>query len=148
MRDKYESLRLKNQLCFPLYAVSNLILRKYKPLLDELDLTYTQYLVMMVLWEKERASEKVICESLGLQSNTLAPLLKKLAGKGYIEKTKDPSDGRTLAIELTQVGKALQEQALPVPECMAKKFSITPEEAETLYRILYKILKTEKEKES
>ena len=148
MNEKYESLRLKNQFCFPLYAVSNLILRKYKPLLDKLDLTYTQYLVMMVLWEKERASEKAICEALDLQSNTLTPLLKKLADKGYIKKTKDPDDARALAIEPTTAGKALQDQALSVPECMAKKFSITPEETETLYRILYKILETEKEKKA
>ena len=148
MQEKYESLRLKNQLCFPLYAVSNLILRKYKPLLDRLDLTYTQYLVMMVLWEKERASEKAICEALDLQSNTLTPLIKKLADKGYLEKAKDPDDGRALAIKLTPSGRALQDKALCVPECMAKEFRITPEEANTLYRILYKILETEKEKES
>ncbi|MBQ7172653.1 MAG: MarR family transcriptional regulator [Clostridia bacterium] len=148
MNENYDSLRLKNQLCFPLYAVSNLVLRKYKPLLDKLDLTYTQYLVMMVLWEKEQASEKVLCESLDLQSNTLTPLIKKLADKGYIEKSKDPTDGRALAIRLTPLGKALQDKALCVPECMAKEFRITPEEANTLYRILYKILETEKERES
>ena len=78
MDDRYEALRLQNQLCFPLYAVSNLITRKYKPLLDQLDLTYTQYIVMMVLWEVKQANEKTLCEALCLKSNTLAPLLRKL----------------------------------------------------------------------
>ena len=89
MNDKYAALRLKNQLCFPLYAVSNLITRKYKPLLDELDLTYTQYIVMMVLWEEGRVNEKFLCEALCLKTNTLTPLLKKLEDKGYIKKEKD-----------------------------------------------------------
>ena len=81
MKDKYESIRLRNQLCFPLYAVSNMITRKYKPLLDELDLTYTQYIVMMVLWEEEKVNEKLLCETLCLKSNTVTPLLKKLESK-------------------------------------------------------------------
>ena len=81
MDDRYSVLRLKNQLCFPLYAVSNLIIRKYKPLLNELDLTYTQYIVMMVLWEEKQVNEKFLCESLCLKSNTLTPLLKKLEEK-------------------------------------------------------------------
>ena len=78
MEDKYDVLRLKNQLCFPLYAVSNMITRKYKPALDRLDLTYTQYIVMMVLWEEKQVNEKFLCETLCLRSNTIAPLLKKL----------------------------------------------------------------------
>ena len=101
MDGKYEALRLKNQICFPLYAVSNLITRKYQPLLEKLDLTYTQYIVMMVLWEKGRANEKVLCEALSLKSNTLAPLLRKLRDKGYIERRTesrhhaDPGGGKT-----------------------------------------------------
>lgn len=86
--DKYAAIRLKNQLCFPLYAVSNLITRKYKPLLDKLDLTYTQYIVMMVLWEEGAANEKFLCQALCLKSNTVTPLLKKLVEKGFIEKIK------------------------------------------------------------
>ena len=88
MSDKYDSLKLKNQLCFPLYAVSNLITRKYKPLLDKLDLTYTQYIVMMVLWEEKQVNEKLLCETLCLKSNTVTPLLKKLEEKGYIKKAR------------------------------------------------------------
>ena len=86
MTDRYAPLRLENQLCFPLYAVTNLITRKYKPLLDRLGLTYTQYIVMMVLWEKKQVNEKFICEALHLKTNTLAPLLKKLEEKGYVKK--------------------------------------------------------------
>ncbi|MBQ7671100.1 MAG: MarR family transcriptional regulator [Clostridia bacterium] len=147
MEDKYASLRLKNQLCFPLYAVSNLITRKYKPLLDKLDLTYTQYIVMMVLWEEKQVNEKFLCEALCLKSNTVTPLLKKLEDKGYIKKSKDKGDERNLVITLTEKGKKLQDKALCVPECIAQEFHLTPEEALELYRVLYKILDEEKEKE-
>ena len=147
MNNKYAALRLKNQLCFPLYAVSNLITRKYKPLLDELDLTYTQYIVMMVLWEEKQVNEKFLCEALCLKSNTLAPLLKKLADKGYIQKTKDADDERNLSITLTKAGEKLQDRALSVPETIAKEFHLTQEEASFMYAILYKILDEEKAKE-
>lgn len=145
MNDKYESLRLKNQLCFPIYAVSNLITRTYKPFLDELDLTYTQYIVMMVLWEEGQTNEKSLCETLCLKSNTVTPLLKKLEDKGYIKKEKDATDGRNLLISLTESGRKLQDEALIVPECMAKEFQIPPQDAAVLYKILYKILNYEKE---
>ena len=144
MKDRYDGLRLKNQLCFPLYAVSNMITRKYKPLLDKLDLTYTQYIVMMVLWEEKQVNEKFLCESLCLKSNTVTPLLKKLEGKGFIRKTRDSSDERNLVITLTEAGDDLKEKALCVPECIAKEFSITAEEAASLYRILYKMLDAER----
>ena len=143
MNEKYDALRLKNQLCFPLYAASNLITRKYKPLLDELDLTYTQYIVMMVLWENGQANEKRLCESLYLKSNTLTPLLKKLEAKGYIEKGRDRDDERNLVITLTKAGKELQDKALCVPDCIAKEFHLTPGEASSLYLILYKLLNEE-----
>lgn len=147
MDDRYKALRLKNQLCFPLYAVSNLITRKYQPLLEKLDLTYTQYIVMMVLWEMGQANEKALSEALSLKSNTLAPLLRKLRDKGYIEKAKDPADERNLVISLTKAGRELRDAALVVPECIAKEFCLTTEEATELYRILYKILDDEKNKE-
>ena len=147
MTDKYASLRLKNQLCFPLYAVSNLITRKYKPLLDQFDLTYTQYIVMMVLWEEKQVNEKFLCETLCLKTNTLTPLLKKLEEKGYVKKDKDPNDERNLVITLTNEGEKLQDQALGVPECIAREFPLTEKEASELYRVLYKILNEEKEKE-
>ena len=147
MEDRYVALRLKNQLCFPLYAVSNMITRKYKPLLDRLDLTYTQYIVMMVLWEKKQVNEKLLCESLFLKSNTMAPLLKKLKAKGYIEKAKDPGDERNLVITLTEAGEKLQERALCVPETIAQEFHLDPGEAAALYRTLYKILDEERVKD-
>ena len=147
MTDKYASLRLKNQLCFPLYAVSNIITRKYKPLLDKLDLTYTQYIVMMVLWEEKQVNEKLLCETLCLKSNTVTPLLKKLEEKGYIKKEKDKNDERNLVITLTSAGEKLQDEALCVPETIAKEFHLSPEEATFLYTILYKMLDEERAKD-
>ncbi|MBR6094795.1 MAG: MarR family transcriptional regulator [Lachnospiraceae bacterium] len=140
MKDKYESIRLRNQLCFPVYAVSNMITRKYKPLLDELDLTYTQYIVMMVLWEEEKVNEKQLCETLCLKSNTVTPLLKKLESKGYIQKKKDPEDERNLVIKLSESGEKLKDKALSVPDKIACELNLSNEEAMTLYRILYKLL--------
>ncbi|MBR4587511.1 MAG: MarR family transcriptional regulator [Lachnospiraceae bacterium] len=148
MTDKYASLRLKNQLCFPLYAVSNIITRKYKPLLDKLDLTYTQYIVMMVLWEEKQVNEKFLCEALCLKSNTVTPLLKKLEEKGYIKKEKDKTDERNLVITLTGSGEELQDKALCVPETIAKEFLLTPDEAKTLYTVLYRILDAERTKDN
>ena len=140
MNDKYDPLRLKNQLCFPLYAVSNLITRKYKPLLDRIDLTYTQYIVMMVLWEEKKVNEKHLCQALCLKSNTMAPLLMKLEKKGYVKKSKSKDDERNLIITLTEKGEALRDEALSVPESIASEFDLTAEEATTLYNVLYKIL--------
>lgn len=146
MNDKYEAIRLRNQLCFPLYAVSNMITRKYKPLLDKLDLTYTQYIVMMVLWEEKRVNEKFLCDSLLLKSNTICPLLKKLEDKGYIKKEKDPDDERNLVITLTETGDSLKDEALCVPETLAKQYDLTKEESAFLYNILYRMLDEEKAK--
>ncbi len=146
MEKNYDALKLKNQLCFPLYAVSNLITRKYKPLLDELALTYTQYIVMMVLWEKAPVNEKYLCDALMLKSNTVTPLLKKLEKKGYIRKETNPSDERNLVINLTNQGTALKDKAICVPETMAREFHLTAEEAIFLYEILYKILNQERMK--
>ena len=148
MADKYAALRLKNQLCFPLYAVSNLITRKYKPLLDKLDLTYTQYIVMMVLWEEGQVNEKLLCDALCLKSNTLAPLLKKLEEKGYVRKARDREDERNLVITLTEAGQALQEQALCVPPTIAQEFHLSPEDGAALYRILYQMLDQERAKQA
>ena len=146
MNDKYASLRLKNQLCFPLYAVSNMITRRYKPFLDKLDLTYTQYIVMMVLWEEKQVNEKFLCDALFLKSNTVAPLLKKLEAKGYIAKAKDTNDERNLVIILTEAGEKLQEDALCVPESIAQEFHLTSDEGRILYQTLYKMLDEEKSK--
>lgn len=146
MNKKYEALKLENQLCFPLYAVSNLITRKYKPLLDGLDLTYTQYIVMMVLWEQAPVNEKFLCDTLCLKSNTVTPLLQKLVKKGYIKKEKDSSDERNMVITLTESGVQLREKAVCVPPTIAQEFNLTQEEAMFLYNVLYKILNQERMK--
>lgn len=143
--DKYDSLLLKNQLCFPTYAVSNKILRKYQPLLSKLDLTYTQYVVMMVMWEKKKVNEKELCETLHLQTNTVAPLIRRLKEKGFIYIEKDKEDKRNLVITLTDAGEKLKEKAVDVPKSIVSEFNLTEEEAMFLYKILYKILDYEKE---
>lgn len=143
IKDRYEPIRLRNQLCFPLYAVSNKIIRNYKPLLDKLDLTYTQYIVMMVLWEEEDINEKKLGERLFLKPNTLTPLLKKLEEKGYVRMIRNRSDERNLVISLTEAGNALKDKAVDVPASIAQTIRLEPEEAMYLYSILYRILEEE-----
>ena len=138
--DKYDSLKLGNQLCFPLYAAAKEITRKYKPYLDKLDLTYTQYICMMVMWEHQSLNVKQLGEYLYLDSGTLTPLLKKLEEKGYIERKKKDSDERNLIITVTDKGLALRDMALSVPQSMGSCISLSSEEAELLYKVLYKIL--------
>lgn len=142
MEQNYDALKLGNQLCFPLYACSKEIIRRYKPLLDEIDLTYTQYLAMMVLWEKRRVNVKELGKCLYLDSGTLTPLLKKLESKGFITRSRSEADNRNLDVEITEEGMALREQAVCVPAEMGKCVDLTPEEAAFLYQILYKILGT------
>jgi len=126
-----------------LYAVSNKIIRNYKPLLDKLDLTYTQYIVMMVLWEEEDINEKKLGERLFLKPNTLTPLLKKLEEKGYVRMIRNRSDERNLVISLTEAGSALKDKAVDVPASIAQTIRLEPEEAMYLYSILYRILEEE-----
>lgn len=142
---KYDCLLLKNQLCFPTYAVSNKILRKYQPLLNELDLTYTQYIVMMVMWEKGQVNEKELCDSLYLKTNTIAPLIRKLKDKGYIDISKDKLDKRNIIISITSKGEKLKDKAVNVPPSIAEEFNLSEEEATLLYKTLYKILDYDKE---
>ena len=137
---KYECLKLKNQLCFPLYAASNAVIRKYKPFLDKLDLTYTQYLAMMVIWEKKFISVKTLGECLFLDSGTLTPLLKKLEVKGYIERDRFEEDERMVVVSLTEKGEKLKEKAVDIPKEMAKELNLEPKEITELHEILYKIL--------
>lgn len=133
-------LKLSNQLCFPLYASGKEITRKYKPFLDKLDLTYTQYIVLMVLWENDHISVKEIGEKLYLDSGTLTPLLNKLISKGYINKEIHPEDNRELIISLTKKGKELKDKALCIPPLIASKVKLSEEEGKELYRLLYKVL--------
>lgn len=135
-----DTLKLSNQLCFPLYASGKEITRKYKPFLDKLDITYTQYIVLMVLWEKDHISVKEIGEKLYLDSGTLTPLLNKLLVKGYISKKALPSDNRELIISLTNKGLELKQEAYAIPPQIAKEVKLSQEEAKELYRLLYKVL--------
>ena len=137
---KYESLKLENQLCFPLYATAKEIVKRYKPFLDEIDLTYTQYITMMVMWEKEEINVKTLGEFLFLDSGTLSPVLKKLESKGYIKRHRAKDDERNLMVSITLLGEKLKDKALLIPEEMSRCIPITKEEAEFLYSILYKIL--------
>ena len=127
---KYEALKLENQLCFPLYACSKEIVRSYKPFLDKIDLTYTQYITMMVLWEKKKVNVKTLGKCLFLDSGTLTPVLKKLESKGFINRERNAADERNLEVTITPAGEKLRDEALFIPENIAKE----------LYRLLYKVI--------
>ncbi len=138
--DKNESLKIENQLCFPLYAASKEIIGKYNDILAELDLTYTQYIVMLVLWEYSSLSVKELGAKIYLDSGTLTPLLKKLDKKGYISRTRQEEDERIVIVTLTEKGAKLKDQAKEVPIKIGKCIPLSSEEAKTLYTLLYKIL--------
>ena len=140
LESKFEALKLENQICFPLYACSREIIKQYKPFLDKIDLTYTQYITMMVLWEKRSINVKALGRCLYLDSGTLTPLLKKLEAKGLVTRQRSAEDERNLIVTITEKGEALKETAAAIPGQMAKCSTLDPEEAATLYRILYKML--------
>ena len=119
MEKKYEVLKLEKQLCFPLYACSRELIKLYKPYLDELDLTYTQYIAMMVLWEKKSVTVKELGTALFLDSGTLTPLLKKMEAKGLLNRRRSADDERNLIVTLTDAGEALRDRAVSVPVNMA-----------------------------
>ena len=144
---QYEALRLGNQLCFPLYAAAKEIIRLYRPYLEELDLTYTQYIAMMVLWEEKELSVKQLGSKLYLDSGTLTPLLKSLEQKGYVRRERSKEDERVVKVRLTEAGTALRERAISVPEQMRACVCLTQEEAAALYTLLYKLLRTAGEAE-
>lgn len=133
-------LKLENQLCFPLYAAAKAVVNRYKPYLDEVDLTYTQYIVMMVLWEYKSMCVKELGSRLYLDSGTLTPLLKRLEGKGYVRRERSSEDEREVNIHITEIGENLKEKALEIPLQMGKCMPFSPEEARTLYALLYKLL--------
>ena len=138
--DKYDSLKLKNQLCFPIYLCSKEIIRKYTPLLNELNLTYTQYIVMMYFWEVEESNLKDLGKTLMLDSSTLTPLLKKLELKGYIERKRSFTDERNLVIKLTKEGTNLRCKAIDIPSKMGKCINLSDSDIKTLYSLIYKVL--------
>ena len=141
--EKYDALKLKNQLCFPLYATSKEIVRKYKPFLDRLDLTYTQYIAMLVLWEARSISVKELGELLYLDSGTLTPVLKKLETKGYIDRNRSKEDERSLIVSVTKKGDELRDEAANIPEKMRACINLNDEDFKKLYDLLYRVLKDE-----
>jgi DNA-binding MarR family transcriptional regulator len=137
---EYDVLKLNNQLCFPLYAAAREITSKYKPFLDEIDLTYTQYITMMVLWEEKSASVGELGKRLYLDSGTLTPLLKRLEGKGYVQRKRGMTDERTVIVSVTEAGEKLKERAAHIPLKLTTCMPLSQEEAKTLYALLYKLL--------
>ena len=138
--NRYDMLKLENQLCFPLYAASREVVKQYRPYLDELDLTYTQYIAMMIFWEKGSCSVKELGEQLYLDSGTLTPVLKSLETKGFVRRHRSSIDERVVLVEITSAGQALREAAAMIPGKMAGCIRLEPDEAQQLYRLLYKIL--------
>ena len=136
----YDTLRLENQLCFPLYAASREIIKKYKPYLDELDLTYTQYITLMLLWEHKTMRVKELGEKLYLDSGTLTPLLKKLEAKGLITRVRSTEDERNLNVTITDEGEALKARAVEIPAKIVACTDLSLDDAKMLYQLLYKIL--------
>ncbi len=138
--DKYDSLKLENQLCFPLYVCAKEVVKRYKPFLDEIDLTYTQYITMMVFWEHKEMNVKELGAYLFLDSGTLTPVLKKLEQKGYITRKRSEEDERILNVAITDVGEKLKEKAVEIPAKIGGCVRLEPREAQQLYQILHKML--------
>ena len=138
--DYKEAMKLENQLCFPLSAAARAVTGLYTPYLKELNLTYTQYIVMLVLWEKDGVTVGEICKKLMLDNGTVSPRLKKMSARGYLEKQHSKDDERSVFIYLTEKGKALQEQAKDIPIQVGKCVKLGPEKAKQLYSLLYELL--------
>jgi len=137
--DHSEDLKLSNQLCFPLYALSKEIINQYRPFLEALGLTYPQYLVMLVLWENDGLTVGQIGEKVSLDSGTLTPLLKRLELKGIISRHRSIEDERVVLISLTDHGKVLKSKACTIPQQMHEKINLTEEEIQVLKSIICKI---------
>lgn len=142
MENSFDPLKIENQLCFPLYVCAKEVVRKYKPFLDEIDLTYTQYITMMIMWDKKEINVKNLGECLYLDSGTLTPLLKKLEAKGFVTRQRCEADERSIIVKVTEKGEQLKNDALSVPTKMQGCVNLTQEEILELYRLLYKIIDT------
>ena len=142
MKCDADMLKLENQLCFPIYACSHEIIKRYRPFLEEIGLTYTQYIAMLVLWEKEEISARDLGTTLHLDSGTLTPLLKRLKEMGLVTKERSSVDERVLDVKITESGKALRQKAESIPKKIRTCVDLTEEEAGTLYHLLYRILNT------
>lgn len=143
----YDALKLQNQVCFPLYACSKELVRQYGPYLKELNLTYTQYIVMLVLWEKETVSSRELAACTHLDYGTLTPVLKRLDQAGYLTRHRAAEDERLLTLALTEQGRALKANALSIPPAIAACMGLTAEEFAALYALTYKALKHMEERE-
>lgn len=141
-KSKYDVLKLENQICFPLYACSKEVIKRYRPYLKQLNLTYTQYIAMMVLWEYKKVGIKELGRKLFLDSGTLTPVLKSLESKGYIRRYRSSEDERVLIAEITDSGEKLKEQAIEVPSKLAACVQLDSNDAVHLYNLLYKLLAT------
>lgn len=140
MSKEYEGLKLENQLCFPLYAASREVIKQYRPYLDKLDITYTQYIAMMVFWAEKKISVKELGKKLFLDSGTLTPVLKSMESKGLVKRYRSTEDERVLMVEITKKGEELKEQAKDIPQKVAGCVKLDSEEAMQLYTLLYKVL--------
>ena len=136
----HEAMKLQNQLCFPLYAAARAVTNLYTPYLKPLGLTYTQYLVLLVLWERDGLTVGEICEKLMLDNGTLSPLLKKMEQAGQVTRQRSRQDERVVIITLTEAGRALQEQAKDIPRQVGSCIALSPEKAQTLHTLLYELL--------
>ena len=145
--DYHEAMKLANQLCFPLYAAARNVTGLYTPWLKPLGLTYTQYIVFLVLWEKDGISVTEIGERLMLDNGTLSPLLKKMEKVGYVERRRSREDERVVVVTLTEAGRALQDKAKDVPAKVAGCIDLPAEKAQTLYALLYELLDNQKKKD-
>ena len=139
--DKYDSIKLDNQVCFSLYAASREIIKLYKPFLDKFNLTYTQYIAMLVLWEDEKSTVKEIGKRLHLDSGTLTPLLKKIESMGLVTRHRDVNDDRVVIVELTEQGRLLKNDVTEVPHEMACKINMPMEKLMELKKHLDGLLK-------
>ncbi len=146
--DYHEAMKLANQLCFPLYAASRNVINLYTPWLKPLGLTYTQYIVFLVLWEKDGITVGDLCEKLMLDNGTLSPLIKKMQQAGYVEKKRSEEDERVVVITLTEEGKALQEKAKDIPGKVASCIELPIEKIQKLYTLLNELLENQRQKET
>jgi DNA-binding MarR family transcriptional regulator len=146
--DYHEAMKLANQLCFPLYAASRNVINLYTPWLKPLGLTYTQYIVFLVLWEKDGITVGDLCEKLMLDNGTLSPLIKKMQQAGYVEKKRSEEDERVVVITLTEEGKALQEKAKDIPGKVASCIELPIEKVQKLYTLLNELLENQRQKET
>jgi DNA-binding MarR family transcriptional regulator len=140
---KYDILKLNNQLCFPIYVASREIIQGYNKYFGDLDITYPQYLVLMVLWEDGEMTVNNIGKRLHLDSGTLTPLLKRMEIKGLISRNRCRQDERTVRICLTDKGKQLKEEVVKIPPQLAEELTLSPEEIEVLKRLIHKLINKE-----